>query len=98
MRCDRASRASGILCSGIDDPVLRQMLQALLIDRFQLKVHRESGSGDVYLLKRNDKPLALKPAKIEEGATESKPLASDMRAESGACSRRRCRNWCGLRA
>lgn len=61
---------------GIDDPVLRQMLQALLIDRFQLKVLRETRTGEVYLLKRNEKPLALKPASIPEGASESDPFGS----------------------
>ena len=57
---------------GIDEPLLRQMLQALLIDRFQLKFHRKSTSGDVYLLERSERPLALNPAKIPAGATESK--------------------------
>ncbi|HLQ79417.1 MAG TPA: M56 family metallopeptidase, partial [Terriglobia bacterium] len=45
---------------GIEDEHLREMLQALLIDRFQLKFHRETKSGDVYLLKRNGKTLALR--------------------------------------
>jgi uncharacterized protein (TIGR03435 family) len=44
---------------GIEDEHLRQMLQALLIDRFQLKFHRETKTGDVYLLKQSGKPLAL---------------------------------------
>jgi len=35
------------------------MLQALLIDRFQLKFHRETKTGDVYLLEQSGKPLAL---------------------------------------
>jgi uncharacterized protein (TIGR03435 family) len=61
---------------GIDDPLLRQMLQALLIDRFQLKFHREIKMGDVYLLKRNEKPLALNPAEIPAGASESKSFGS----------------------
>jgi uncharacterized protein (TIGR03435 family) len=61
---------------GIDDPVLRQMLQALLIDRFQLKAHRDVKTGDVYLLKRNDKPLALKAAEVPGGAAESKSFGS----------------------
>jgi uncharacterized protein (TIGR03435 family) len=61
---------------GIDDPLLRQMLQALLIDRFQLKFHRETKTGDVYLLKRNEKPLALNPAKIPAGASESTSFGS----------------------
>ena len=44
---------------GIEDEHLRQMLQALLIDRFQLKFHRETKTGDVYLLRQSGKPLAL---------------------------------------
>lgn len=45
----------------IEDETLRAMLQALLIDRFQLKVHRETKSGDVYRLERTEKPLRLRP-------------------------------------
>ena len=41
----------------------REMLQTLLADRFQLKVHRQSKEGSVYLLLRGDKDLQLKPAK-----------------------------------
>ncbi|MEO5922233.1 MAG: TIGR03435 family protein [Bryobacteraceae bacterium] len=37
------------------------MLQALLGDRFQLKFHREKKGFDVYVLTRNNRPLALKP-------------------------------------
>jgi len=36
----------------IDDERLRQMLQTLLIERFQLKVRRETRTGDVYQLTR----------------------------------------------
>src|SRR5262245_22383064 len=38
------------------------MLQSVLIDRFQLKVHRETKTGDVYRLERSGKTLALRPA------------------------------------
>ena len=61
---------------GIDDPLLRQMLQALLVERFQLKFRRETKTGDVHLLKRNEKPLALNPAKIPAGALESNSFGS----------------------
>jgi len=61
---------------GIDDPLLRQMLQALLIDRFQLMFHRETKTVDIYLLKRNEKVLVLNPAKIPAGASESNPFGS----------------------
>jgi uncharacterized protein (TIGR03435 family) len=61
---------------GIDDPLIREMLQALLIDRFQLKFHRAIKAGDVYLLKRNEKPLPLNPANIPAGASESNSFGS----------------------
>jgi uncharacterized protein (TIGR03435 family) len=48
---------------GIEDEHLRQMLQALLMDRFQLKFHRETKTGDVYLLERSGKTLQLQPTK-----------------------------------
>jgi uncharacterized protein (TIGR03435 family) len=41
----------------------RRMLQTLLIDRFQLKFHREMREGPVYNLSRGSKPLKLTPAK-----------------------------------
>lgn len=43
----------------IEDPRIRQMLQALLIERFQLKVSREARVGDVYELRRTDRPFKL---------------------------------------
>jgi bla regulator protein blaR1 len=53
----------------IDDPRLRMMLQALLIDRFNLSVHRETKTGTVYLLERSAKPLALHPTGPDEEHT-----------------------------
>lgn len=46
---------------GIEDERLRQMLQSLLIDRFQLKVHRETTTGLVYVLEKSGKPIPLVP-------------------------------------
>lgn len=46
----------------LEDPRLRQMLQALLIDRFQLKFHREARTGQVYLLVKSGKAIPLKPS------------------------------------
>jgi uncharacterized protein (TIGR03435 family) len=43
----------------IRDPRLREMLQALLIDRFHLKFHIETKTGKIYLLERSNKPLQL---------------------------------------
>lgn len=39
----------------------RQMLKSLLMDRFQLKGHRETRSDTVYILQRGDQPLKLVP-------------------------------------
>jgi uncharacterized protein (TIGR03435 family) len=39
--------------------IQRQMLQALLVDRFQLKYHRETRQGNVYLLLRGKGELKL---------------------------------------
>lgn len=41
----------------------REMLQALLIDRFQLQFHRETRQGPVYLLTLGKGPLKLKEVK-----------------------------------
>lgn len=41
----------------------RRMLQTLLIDRFHIKLHRETREGPVYLLRRGSKVLKLQPAK-----------------------------------
>jgi uncharacterized protein (TIGR03435 family) len=44
----------------------RQMLQALLADRFQLKLHRQAREGSVYLLVKGNKELKLQAAKDED--------------------------------
>ena len=41
----------------------RQMLRSLLIERFRLKYHRESGEAAIYLLKRGDSALHLRSPK-----------------------------------
>lgn len=47
----------------INDPRLREMLQALLIQRFSLKIHRSTKPGKIYLLETSGNTLALKPIK-----------------------------------
>jgi len=47
----------------IADERLRQMLQALLIERFQLKIHRDTATGQVYLLEKSGKPIPMTPSK-----------------------------------
>ena len=49
----------------IEDEHLRQMLQALLIDRFQLRIRKETKIGRVYLLERSGKTLELRPTKAD---------------------------------
>lgn len=44
----------------------RQMLQALLADRFQLKFHREIKEGPVYLLVKSKRELKIKDAKDKD--------------------------------
>jgi uncharacterized protein (TIGR03435 family) len=52
----------------IEDERLRKMVQELLIARFQLQFHRETRAGDVYVLERNGKALALKSSEAAAGA------------------------------
>ncbi len=61
---------------GIGDERLRKMLQALLIDRFQLKFHRDTKTGTAYLLEKSGKPLKLRPSEVP-------PPESDSSAPSG---------------
>lgn len=58
----------------IQDEHLRQMLQALLADRFQLKFHQETKTGTVYLMKRADRPLRLQPAQAAENREKPSPF------------------------
>jgi uncharacterized protein (TIGR03435 family) len=44
----------------------RQMLQALLADRFQMRFRREIKEGSVYLLQKGSGPLHLQPAKDQD--------------------------------
>jgi len=57
----------------IEDERLREMLQALLIDRFQLRFHRETKTGDVIFLERTDKPLALRQTEVPLAGAEAAP-------------------------
>jgi uncharacterized protein (TIGR03435 family) len=47
----------------IADERLRLMLQTLLIERFQLKFHRDNATGQVFLLEKSGKSLPLTPTK-----------------------------------
>src|SRR5258708_994194 len=57
----------------IEDEHLREMSQALLIDRFQLKFHRETRTGDVYVLARSGKPVGLRPAEVSSPSEDTVP-------------------------
>jgi uncharacterized protein (TIGR03435 family) len=46
---------------------LKQMLRALLADRFSLQLHREQHDLPVYLVKVGASPLRLKPVEVREG-------------------------------
>lgn len=52
--------------TGIGDERLRQMLQTLLTERFQLKIYRETKAGSVYLLERSGKAWPLRSTKYTE--------------------------------
>jgi uncharacterized protein (TIGR03435 family) len=49
----------------LGDERLRQMLQAVLIQRFQLKYHYDSKTGDVYFLRRGEGPMVLQATKTD---------------------------------
>jgi uncharacterized protein (TIGR03435 family) len=49
--------------STLKNKQMQLMLQALLIDRFQLKFHRETKTGTVYILEKSGKTLKLRPTK-----------------------------------
>lgn len=59
----QSSRANPLYPKAPPNTEQRKMLQALLIDRFQLKYHRESKEGMIYLLARGTKNLKLQDAK-----------------------------------
>jgi uncharacterized protein (TIGR03435 family) len=49
----------------IGDERIREMMQAMLADRFHLKVHRETAIGTVSILEQSGKPLQLVPSKLQ---------------------------------
>jgi uncharacterized protein (TIGR03435 family) len=64
-----SSKLSSFTPSNREAPLVeeqRQMLLALLMDRFQLKFHRESKEGAVYLLTKGPKEPAFEPPKHPE--------------------------------
>ena len=61
---------------GIDDEVLREMLQGLLVDRFQLKFHRETKSGNVYRLEIKGETKRLKPTEAPGAGAPEKTFGS----------------------
>lgn len=73
--------------SEIRDERLRQMLQALLIDRFQLKFHRGTKTGTVYLLEKSGKPLKLRPTETPHPEPDS-PQTSGFDGNVGFASGR----------
>ena len=64
-----SSKLSSFRPSNPEAPLVeeqRQMLLALLMDRFQLKFHRESKEGVVYLLTKGPKEVTFEPPKHPE--------------------------------
>lgn len=61
----------------------RQMLQTLLIDRFQLKFHRESKEGPIYILMRGSKELKLQAPKDTSAYSWAGSIAGGLPANSG---------------
>jgi uncharacterized protein (TIGR03435 family) len=58
-----SSKANPLSAKAAPNAEQRQMLQALLADRFQLKFRREIKQGPVYLLLKGSGPLRLEAAK-----------------------------------
>src|SRR5262249_26462988 len=61
---------------GLEDEHLRQMLQALLVDRFQLKFHRDTKTGDIYFLERSGKALRMRPTNNSAETAENSELSA----------------------
>jgi uncharacterized protein (TIGR03435 family) len=51
---------------GIGDQRVRLMLQTLLTERFQLRIHRETRTGPVYLLEKSGKTFLLRATKYSD--------------------------------
>jgi uncharacterized protein (TIGR03435 family) len=49
----------------IGDERIREMMQAMLADRFHLRFHRETATGTVSILEQSGKPLLLVPSKLK---------------------------------
>jgi len=62
----------------ISDERLRQMLQALLIERFQLKFHRDTATGQVFLLEKSGRAIAMKPSKEEAAKMYGEGFSGDV--------------------
>jgi uncharacterized protein (TIGR03435 family) len=61
---------------GIEDGLLREMLRGLLMDRFQLKFHRETKTGNVYRLETKGETQRLKPTETPTADAAEKTFGS----------------------
>ncbi len=85
----------------VDDEHLREMLQSLLIDRFHLRVHRETVNGKVYLLKQRRPKTTVQapygqPKRPHRRTSMRTTRATAISASSvvdGISSIRRCSSW-----
>jgi uncharacterized protein (TIGR03435 family) len=80
---------------------IRQMLQNLLAERFQLKVHVQEGQKQIYELVRNNRPLRLSPPKDKDafpwagGISGGLPNGAGLRGQNISMSElaRRLAEW-----
>jgi hypothetical protein len=71
-----------------------QMLQNLLAERFQLKVHIQEGKGEIYELVRSDRPLRLSPPKDKDAFPWAGGIGGGLPGDDGLRARTsRCLNW-----
>jgi uncharacterized protein (TIGR03435 family) len=75
---------NGKLPAGSTSDQIPEMLQALLADRFQLKVHREKKELPVYALVLGKPPLKLKEVPPNPAGEDDGPPATNVAASGGA--------------
>ena len=65
----------------IDDQRLREMLQALIVDRFHLTFHRETRTGKIYLLVKRGSTVAIHST--DDGSVERRSPGDSNRSSIG---------------
>jgi uncharacterized protein (TIGR03435 family) len=67
----------------VADERLRQMMQAMLADRFHLKFHRDTATGTVSILEQSGKPLLLIPSQMKGAKMFGEGFSGDIAASEG---------------